>query len=88
MAAWFTNGRRIPVTGERDGADVVARPFWVQVKLRRTLSLPAAKAALVRLQAKVPDGETAILVHKQPRQRDDDAVVLMLFSEFRAWHGR
>ena len=28
-------GRRIPVTGARDGADVVAGPFVYQAKLRR-----------------------------------------------------
>ena len=28
-------GRRIPVTGERDGADVVAGPFVYQAKLRK-----------------------------------------------------
>ena len=30
-------GRRIPVTGERDGADVDAGPFVYQCKLRRGL---------------------------------------------------
>lgn len=30
-------GKRIPVTGERDGADVVAGPFVYQAKLRRGL---------------------------------------------------
>ena len=30
-------GKRIPVTGERDGADVVAGPFVFQAKLRRGL---------------------------------------------------
>ena len=30
-------GRRIPVTGERDGADVIAGPFVYQAKLRRGL---------------------------------------------------
>ena len=87
VARWFPNGRRIPVTGERDGADVAAPPFWAQVKLRRSLSLPAARAALSRLQAKVPTGDTAILVHKAPGARDDTAVVMMLAREFRDWHG-
>ena len=30
-------GKRIPVTGERDGADVIAGPFCYQAKLRRGL---------------------------------------------------
>ena len=30
-------GRRIPVTGERDGADIVAGPFVYQAKLRQRM---------------------------------------------------
>jgi len=88
VAAWFHQGQRIPVTGERDGADIDAAPFWVQCKLRKALSLRAARSALIRLQAKVPEGDTALLVHKFPGERDTEAVVMMLASEFKGWHGR
>ena len=38
-------GKRIPVTGERDGADVVAGPFVYQAKLRRGLPSYLARLA-------------------------------------------
>ena len=80
-------GRRIPVTGERDGADVDAGPFVYQAKLRRGLPsylrdwLRGITAAGERVHA------TGVVVWKAPQQRDDDAVVVLRLKDWQALHG-
>ena len=70
-------GRRIPVTGERDGADVDAWQFVYQAKLRRGLPsylrdwLPGIAAAGERKNA------TGIVVWKAPREKDDYKIVVL-----------
>ena len=81
-------GRRIPVTGERDGADVVAGPFVYQAKLRR--GLPSYLHTW--LQGIVAAGErsggaTGIVVWKAPGALDDDAVVVLRLADWCDWHG-
>ena len=70
-------GRRIPVTGERDGADVDAGQFVFQCKLRRGLPsylrdwLRGITAAGERKNA------TGIVVWKAPREKDDYKIVVL-----------
>ena len=81
-------GRRIPVTGERDGADVIGGgPFVYQAKLRR--GVPSYLRDWLR--GIVAAGERAnavgVVVWKAPRARDDDAVVVLRLKDWEALHG-
>jgi len=79
---------RIPVTGERDGADCATSMFCFQFKLRRVfpswlwiwLDGIATKATL--------DGKIGALVLKRPRQLDDDAVVILRWRDWVDLHGK
>ena len=81
-------GRRIPVTGERDGADVIAGPFCYQAKLRR--GMPSYLRDWLRgiVAAGERSGTTGVVVWKAPGARDDDAVVLLRLADWADWHGR
>ena len=60
-------GRRIPVTGERDGADVVAPAFVYQCKLRR--GLPSYLREWLRgivAAGERSGGSTGVVVWKAP----------------------
>ena len=81
-------GRRIPVTGERDGADVIGGgPFVYQCKLRR--GVPSYLISW--LSGIVGAGERhdsiGVLVWKPPRARDDDALVVLRLADWEALHG-
>ena len=80
-------GRRIPVTGERDGADVIAGPFVYQAKLRR--GLPSYLRDWLRgiVAAGERSGTTGVVVWKSPRALDDEAVVVLRLKDWQAWHG-
>ena len=81
-------GRRIPVTGERDGADVDAGPFVYQCKLRR--GLPSYLKDWLRgivAAGERSGGATGVVVWKAPHARDDDAVVLLRLADWADWHG-
>ena len=81
-------GRRIPVTGERDGADVVGGgPFVYQCKLRKGVPdyLRAWLDGIVAAGKR--QGATGIVVWKAPHARDDDAVVVLRLKDWQDWHG-
>ena len=82
-------GRRIPVTGERDGADIVGGgPFVYQAKLRR--GLPSYLRDWLRgivAAGERKGGSTGVVVWKAPHARDDDAVVVLRLADWEAWHG-
>ena len=69
-------GKRIPVTGERNGADVVAGPFVYQAKLRK--GVPSYLRDWLRgiVAAGERSGATGVVIWKAPNARDDDAVVV------------
>ena len=75
-------GRRIPVTGERDGADVDAGQFVYQAKLWRWLPsylrdwLRGIAAAGERKNA------TGVVVWKAPREKDDDVIVILRLADW------
>jgi hypothetical protein len=83
------HGQRIPVTGiDRDGADVVTAAFHVQVKHRKSLPIWLWRwLDGIRGTATV-EGKTGVLVLSRPGQRQSEALVVMSFSDFEAWHGR
>ena len=81
-------GKRIPITGERDGADVVGGgPFVYQAKLRK--GVPSYLKSWLRgiVEAGERSGSTGVVVWKQPGARDDDALVLLRLKDWQAWHG-
>ena len=80
-------GRRIPVTGERDGADVVAGPFVYQAKLRK--GVPSYLRDWLRgiVAAGERSGATGVVIWKAPNARDDDAVVVLRLKDWQDWHG-
>ena len=80
-------GKRVPVTGERDGADVVAPAFVYQCKLRR--GLPSYLKDWLRgiTMAGERAGATGVVVWKAPHARDDDAVVVLRLKDWQDWHG-
>ena len=75
-------GRRIPVIGERDGADVVAGPFVYQAKLRR--GMPSYLREWLRgiTAAGERSGTIGVVVWKAPNARDDDAVVVLRLKDW------
>ena len=80
-------GRRIPVTGEREGADVIAGPFVYQAKLRRGLPSYLRDWLKGIVAAGERSGTTGVVVWKGPHTNDDDAVVLLRLKDWQDWHG-
>jgi hypothetical protein len=78
---------RIPVTGERCGADFEDGIAAYQVKCRR--SIPAWLWYWLRgiqLNAE-PKAKAGVLVLKLPRQRDDEALVVLSWADWVSLHG-
>ena len=80
-------GKRIPVTGERDGADVVAGPFVYQAKLRK--GVPSYLRDWLRgiVSSGERSGATGVVIWKAPNARDDEAVVVLRLKDWQDWHG-
>lgn len=73
---------RIPVTGERHGADGATERFAFQFKLRR--ALPRWLFAWLRGICDTADrnDRIGVLVLKMPRMRDDDALVVLRWRDW------
>ncbi len=82
-------GRRIPVTGERDGADIVAGPFVYQAKLRQRMPsyLWDWLQGIVGAAERQATPASGVVVWKAPNARDDDAVVVLRLKDWEALHG-
>jgi len=77
---------RIPVTGERAGADAANARFCFQFKLRRVLPLWLwAWLGGIVGSAEVA-GKIGVLVVKRPGERDDESVVLMRWKDWLTIH--
>ena len=78
---------RIPVTGERNGADFVDGVACYQLKVRR--AIPGwLWEWLVGIQANAQrSGKAGVLVLKKPRQRDEEAVVVLSWRDWCDLHG-
>lgn len=75
-------GKRIPVTGERDGADVIAGPFCYQAKLRKGVPEYLRSWLSGITTSAERKNKTGILVWKEPRQKDDDALAILRLRDF------
>ena len=75
-------GRRVPVTGERDGADVIAGQFVYQTKLRR--GMPSYLRDWLRgiTTAGERKGAIGCVIWKQPGARVDDSLVLLRLRDW------
>lgn len=79
---------RIPVTGERNGADCANNLFCFQFKLRK--AMPGwlwEWLAGIRSNAEA-SGKIGVLVLKKPRQQDRDALVVLSWGDWQDLHGR
>lgn len=78
---------RIPVTGERHGADFADGIACYQLKVRRAIPswlwdwLSGIRGAGQRA------GKAGVLVLKHPRQQDTDALVVLTWADWVSLHG-
>lgn len=82
---------RIPVTGERDGADFGrVTPFRYQLKVRRALPawLFSWLGGIVGRAAEDGPAVTGVLVLNRPRHPRRDALVILRWSDWVALHGK
>lgn len=80
-------GKRIPVTGERNGADVLTPLLAIQVKHGR--NRPAFLRDWIDGICTTAQAceRTGLVVWQSKHERTDDALVLMRLSDFEALHG-
>lgn len=81
---------RIPVTGERDGADFETPMFLASVKFRKAAITKELSEWLDRVTAAAQaksKGQTGILIVRRDRRSRQDAVVLLTWGEWLALHG-
>lgn len=78
---------RIPVTGERDGADAANAVFAFQFKLRR--ALPAWLFAWLNGITVTAEraGKIGVLVLKLPRMHDAESLVVLRWKDWVDLHG-
>ena len=79
--------QRIPVTGERHGADGTTSLFCFQFKLRRTLPDWLYDWLGGIVGAAQPLGKVGVLVLKRPRMEDTDALVVLRWKDWIDLHG-
>lgn len=80
---------RIPVTGERDGADFETAVFVYSAK-QRAAQFPRTVAAWLdrvvgKARSRTP-GKVGVVVVQRPRHRRRDALVVLRWSDWRELH--
>jgi hypothetical protein len=79
---------RIPVTGERDGADFRTPMFLYQAKFRKAAISAELSAWLDAARANAAGtGRTAVVVVRRHRRPRGDAVVLLSWADWLELHG-
>src|SRR4249920_104402 len=78
---------RIPVTGERHGADGATALFCFQFKLRNVFPLWLWEWMHEIATTGTRHGKVGVLVLKRPRQRDEDALVVLRWKDWIDLHG-
>ena len=80
---------RIPVTGERDGADFETPMFCFQAKKRKTFPGYVAEwlEAIRRKAATRSPAKTGVVILQQPRGQDLDALVVVSLRDWLELHG-
>jgi hypothetical protein len=90
MMARDVGEERIPVTGERHGADFGQRsPFWYQLKVRRMAPawLFMWLDGICGTAQRASHDVTGVLVLNRPRRPRRDAVVVVRWADWVALHG-
>lgn len=78
---------RIPVTGERHGADAANGMFCFQFKMRRMLPSWLFTWMDGICGNAQTHGKIGVLVLKVPRMQDADALVVLRWKDWHALHG-
>jgi len=78
---------RIPVTGERHGADFVADPFRYQLKIRRVLPRFLFDWLGGICASAATYGQTGVLVVNRPHRPRADALVILRWRDWVDEHG-
>jgi hypothetical protein len=78
---------RIPVTGERHGADCANGLFCFQFKLRRVLPAYLWEWLGGIVASAARSGKVGVLVVKKPRQQDAEALVVLRWQDWVDLHG-
>jgi hypothetical protein len=80
---------RIPVTGERAGADFEDGMFCYQAKKRATFPTYVAEwlASICTTAAARTPAKIGVVILQRPRAQDGDALVVMRFADFVDLHG-
>ncbi len=87
MCARDVGTERIPVTGERHGADFAAGPFAYQLKVRRALPAWLFRWLEGICGTAATRAQTGVLVLNRPRRPRRDALVVVRWSDWCALHG-
>ena len=78
---------RIPVTGERDGADARNPMFSFSMKLRKSVPKCIREWSDAIHRAAQKDGTTGVLIVKEPGKRDENALVILRYRDWVDLHG-
>ena len=79
---------RQPVTGERGGSDSMPHPlFCLQMKLRRAIPKCLREWSDSIHATAQRHGRIGVLIVKEPRKRDDDAIVILRYRDWVYLHG-
>ncbi len=78
---------RIPVTGERAGADFEDGVAVYQLKVRKTIPSWLWEWLTGIQGAGLSKRKAGVLVLKRPRERDEDAVVILSWRDWVDLHG-
>jgi hypothetical protein len=82
-------GRRIPVTGlDRGDRDVEGGLFFYQAKLRRSLPRWIFDWISGICATAATQDRIGVLVLRVPKMRDDDALVVLRWKDWRDLHGK
>jgi hypothetical protein len=78
---------RIPVTGERHGADIRTEMFSIQTKLRKAIPKCIREWSDQISATATREGRIGVLVVKEPGKRDDNALVIVRYRDWCDLHG-
>ena len=78
---------RIPVTGERDGADFMTPMFAYQLKVRKAIPVWLGEWLTGICTTAARKDQIGVLVLNRPHQRRKDAVVCVRWSDWVELHG-
>lgn len=79
--------QRIPVTGERCGADAATELFAFQFKLRKVLPVYLWEWLAGICGTATTQQKVGVLVVKRPRQKDTEALVILRWQDWCDLHG-